>query len=82
MTKRILPVVILVLAVANFSWGTVPAPPVNQYLGLGDSTFNNVVEADCRVCHNQTPPEPYPVDPTYLPDRHHLLVYNPDCVAF
>jgi hypothetical protein len=77
MTKRILPVVILVLAVANFSWGTVPAPPVNQYLGLGDTTFNNVVEADCRVCHNQTPPEPYPVDPTYLPDRHHLLVYTP-----
>ena len=64
----------LSLLVAAISWAAVPAPPVNQYLGLGDTTFDNMVEADCRICHNQTPPEPYPVDPTYLPDRHHLLV--------
>jgi predicted CxxxxCH...CXXCH cytochrome family protein len=33
-----------------------------------------MVRFDCRFCHNQDPPPGIPVDPTYLPDRHHLLV--------
>jgi hypothetical protein len=38
--------------------------------------LNDLVETDCRFCHchNQNPPPGIPVDPTYLPDRHHLLV--------
>lgn len=51
----------------------VPPPPVNQYLGIPDTTFNNLSETGCRSCHNQAPPIAA-VDPTYLPDRHHLVV--------
>ncbi len=49
-----------------------PAPPVNQKLGIPDTVFGSMTEAICRGCHNQSPPAGYPVDPTYLPDRHHL----------
>jgi len=65
------------LAVATGGWTAMPPPPVNQNLGIADTTFNNLQEADCRLCHNQNPPAPYPVDPTYLPDRHKLLVDQP-----
>ncbi|NJC88288.1 MAG: hypothetical protein FIB02_07110 [Desulfuromonas sp.] len=51
----------------------VPPPPVNQYLGIPDTVFNQMTETACRSCHNQNPPIAA-VDPTYLPDRHHLLV--------
>jgi hypothetical protein len=71
-TLTVLVVVFFGLAVT--AWGAMPPPPVNQNLGLGDTVFNQMEEADCRFCHNQNPPQPYPVDPTYLPDRHHLLV--------
>ncbi len=75
--KQIALATVLLTGTAITAWAAVPAPPVNQHLGLGDTTFNNMVENDCRICHNQTPPAPYPVDPTYLPDRHHLLVDTP-----
>lgn len=29
----------------------VPAPPVDQNIGLWDKTFNNMSETDCRGCH-------------------------------
>lgn len=45
------------LAVAN-----VPAPPVNQDLGFDDHSFNELTEAECRVCHDSG-----------VPDDHHLL---------
>ncbi len=66
----------LMVSIALTSWGAVPPPPVNQTLGIADSTFGNLAEADCRACHNQNPPIAA-VDPTYLPDRHHLLVGLP-----
>ncbi|MEJ2691719.1 MAG: hypothetical protein P8166_01395 [Candidatus Thiodiazotropha sp.] len=52
----------------------VPAPPVIQQQGIPDGVFNNLSEPVCRNCHNQNPPPNIPVDPTYLPDRHHLNV--------
>jgi hypothetical protein len=62
----------------------VPPPPVNQNLGILDSVFDLLAEEDCRYCHNQVGPDndgdgvpDYPVDTTYLPSRHHLLVNTP-----
>ncbi len=59
-----------IVLMAATSWGAVPPPPANQNLGIPDSVFNALEEADCRVCHNQNPPIDA-VDPAYLPDRHH-----------
>jgi hypothetical protein len=50
------------------------APPANQQLGISDGVFNNLLEADCRVCHE---------DPNivsggeHIPNRHHLLMNSP-----
>lgn len=66
-------VLVFLAVITNNLWAAVPPPPVNQFLGVPDSTFANLVEADCRFCHNQTPPIAA-VDPTYLPDRHHNLL--------
>jgi len=43
----------------------IPAPPVNQALGMPDVEFSALTEADCRVCHDG------------LPDRHHMLYGSP-----
>jgi hypothetical protein len=49
----------------------IPAPPVNQQLGVNDGVFNNIDETDCRVCHE----DPDIVSGgSNIPDRHHLLV--------
>jgi hypothetical protein len=55
----------MLLAANGFT--DIPAPPVNQLLGMPDGIFNNLVEADCRACH---------VNPVNL-DRHHLLYGTP-----
>jgi hypothetical protein len=49
------------------------APPVRQGMARPDSAFNDLVEADCRFCHEN--PDQFPVDPEVIPDRHHV-VYN------
>lgn len=64
---------VMLASTALMASAAVPPPPVNQYLGIPDTTFNNLNEAGCRSCHNQNPPITA-VDPTYLPDRHHLVV--------
>jgi hypothetical protein len=51
----------------------VPAPPVNQSLGFDDTIFNNLVEAECRVCHDDL----VITGPTSNVDRHHLLYGTP-----
>ena len=56
----------IMLFAAN-SFADVPAPVVNQLLGMPDGIFNNLVEANCRACH---------VNPENL-DRHHLLYGTP-----
>ena len=47
---------------ASVSIANVPAPPVNQTIGLPDVEFDGNTEAECRVCHDSG-----------MPDRHHLL---------
>ncbi len=51
-------------------------PPVNQKLGIPDSVFNNLVEADCRFCHDDPAivvPPPGNTNPNkWNVDRHHL----------
>ena len=48
----------------------IPAPPVNQLLGIGDGIFNNLTEAECRACHD----DPEVVSGPSNSDRHHLLL--------
>jgi len=55
-------VAILALLLASTTWADVPAPPVNQTIGMDDVATGSLTEADCRVCHDSG-----------LPDRHHVL---------
>ncbi len=36
------------------AWANVPPPPANQLMGVTDTVFNNLTEAECRVCHPNT----------------------------
>jgi len=71
--KLMLAALVAMLAMASVCWSAEPPPPVDQNLGIPDSVFNLLDEEDCEYCHNQNPPIAA-VDPTYLPDRHHLLI--------
>lgn len=51
---------------ASTGWGDVPAPPVNQAIGMLDVLFDQLTEAECRSCHDSG-----------VPDRHHLLHGTP-----
>jgi PKD repeat protein len=44
--------VLLMLGSALTGEAVVPPPPVNQTLGMNDTTFNNYTEAMCRACHD------------------------------
>lgn len=44
------------------TWADVPAPPVNQIIGMDDIRFSILEQEDCRICH-----------PGGMEDRHHLL---------
>ncbi|MHB8864920.1 MAG: hypothetical protein ACYC6N_21135 [Pirellulaceae bacterium] len=52
--------------VANTGRADVPAPPVNQMIGMPDTLFGELTEADCRACHDSS-----------IQDRHHLLYGRP-----
>ena len=58
----------IICAVVSFA--DIPPPPVNQIVGIPDTSFNNLVESDCRFCHE----DPNIVDDVFIPDRHHLLI--------
>lgn len=64
---------LVLLGSAAIASANVPPPPVNQNLGIADGVFNNLVETQCRACH-ETPGSTPGFKPGYLPDRHHLLV--------
>jgi len=57
-----------IMIIAANGFADIPAPPVNQSLGTPDSVLNNMVEAECRACHD-APEFGGPSNP----DRHHLL---------
>ena len=50
---------------------TILPPPANQFIGINDGVFLDLVEDDCRLCHEN--PDQYPVEDETLPNRHHLL---------
>ncbi len=51
---------------ANRVRADVPAPPVNQLIGMDDVSLGDLAEADCRVCHDSG-----------VADRHHNLYEQP-----
>jgi hypothetical protein len=63
----------IIVVLAGLVSANVPAPPVNQSIGFDDTIFNNLEEADCRVCHD----DPAVTGPTPNVDRHHLLYGSP-----
>lgn len=65
--RNILLSVLVIAAIAAVAMALVPPPTVNQNIGLIDTKVMNLVEQNCRNCHNST----------YLggvPTRHHNLV--------
>jgi len=64
----------------------VPAPPVNQNIGIPDGVFNDLVRENCWYCHipvRLTPDDlddigwtfaPPEVKPGVITDRHHFRV--------
>jgi hypothetical protein len=65
----------MALFLASTARADVPAPPVNQDIGMLDIAAAAVSEAECRVCHDAG-----------VPDRHHLLygslIPNPSLVPY
>lgn len=67
MIKNILASVIAIMTIAWIVTAIVPPPPVNQNLSIYDTNLSQLVEQNCRNCHNST----------FLggvPTRHHNLV--------
>lgn len=74
--NKILKIAIILLAFAIFAgivYGDVPPPPVNQKLGINDTNVSQLVEQNCRGCHNSTSS---PLVSGSVPTRHHYLVAN------
>ena len=40
---------ISIMLLAGNGFADIPAPPVNQSIGMPDGIMNNLVEADCRA---------------------------------
>ncbi|MEN8262454.1 MAG: putative metal-binding motif-containing protein [Nitrospirota bacterium] len=49
-------------------------PPVGQEIGIQDVLYTNLIEDDCRNCHQN--PLQFPVLDVSIPDRHHLILDN------
>ncbi len=79
-------VVLIMLTSFTLSWADVPAPPVNQNLGIPDSQFNNLAKENCWYCHAEfklsdvnrtnlgwtfTPPA---MKPGVIERRHHARI--------
>ncbi len=76
------------IASVTFSSANVPAPPVNQKIGIPDTTFANLTKLNCAYCHA---PEKLTAEeiaqmgwtfdrpemkPGIIADRHHARVIN------
>ena len=70
-TVNILMVLSLILMISLPLRADIPAPPVNQIIGINDGVFIDLDEEDCRLCHEN--PDQYPVEDETIPNRHHLL---------
>ena len=64
---------VIVLAFTLQALAAIPPPPVNQTIGIPDGIFDDLVEAECRACHE----DPDIVSGgTHIPNRHHNLMYS------
>ena len=63
--------VLSILMTAFPLWADILPPPTNQFVGINDGVFNDLVEEDCRLCHEN--PDQFPVEDETIPKRHHLL---------
>lgn len=70
-TSLLLSVFSVSLMISHPLWAAVPAPPTNQTIGVNDGVFNDLLEADCRFCHEN--PDQFPVEDKTITARHHLL---------
>jgi hypothetical protein len=76
--KTIIIITALLLSIMLFTangFADIPAPPVNQLLGMPDTVMNFLVEAECRACHQDgtVDAQGNEINPNSIPDRHHLL---------
>jgi hypothetical protein len=77
MQRNYLTLIVEIAFIATFavvSFADVPAPPVNQTIGVPDGIFNDMVESECRLCHED--PSIISGD-AHIPNRHHLLMNSP-----
>ena len=66
MLSRLVVIAGISLITTGPAWADVPAPPVNQTIGMRDVAIGNLSEALCRTCHSSG-----------VPNRHHMLFGQP-----
>ena len=85
MFTRLAKICLLVVAcgIATASWAAIPAPPVNQSIGIPDGVFNDLERRNCWYCHASdrlTPDDlteigwtfdPPEIKPGIITNRHH-----------
>ncbi len=64
---------ISIMLLAANAFADIPAPPVNQSVGMPDGIMNDLDEMHCRACHDQ----PGPDNSMSNSARHHLLYDTP-----
>ncbi len=67
------------LNISSIAIAAIPPPPVNQNLGIPDTSFSNYDQTLCQSCHwasarGVDPINNAPVKQGYNPNRHHLAV--------
>ena len=65
---------VFTIAFALPALAAVPPPPVNETIGVPDGIFNDLVESECRICHED---QSIVSGGAHIPDRHHNLMYSP-----
>ncbi len=70
-------ILLLMVMMSSAIWASIPPPPVNQDIGIPDGVFNDMTVEACLGCHGDPENAPAPVNPGYLPDRHHLWINVP-----
>ncbi len=66
----------------SFVWAALPPPPVNQNIGIPDTSFNFLDVSLCKSCHhasqnNEEPLNGAPVKRGLNANRHHLSIGEP-----
>ncbi|WP_456415436.1 IPT/TIG domain-containing protein [Thiolapillus sp.] len=100
MFMQLAKICLLVVAggIATASWAAVPAPPVNQNIGIPDGVFNDLERRNCWYCHASdrlTPDDlaeigwtfdPPEIKPGIITNRHHArigqVIQNPTDAPF